>query len=191
MLVALICIFEKGYPSVLSETYCATINLAASAKRRATTQIRNYPGSEPTFLTTTPTSDAVKLGDASSKAPRLTVWFDGACPLCIREVALFRRLDKRRAIRFEDVSSADASCPIDRAELLARFHAQEKGKPIVSGAAAFAAMWRAIPMLKPFGEAARLPAVLWVLERLYVVFLRIRPRIQRWFLRQGRTQADA
>lgn len=133
-------------------------------------------------LNTPPTIDAAKLGDASAEAPRLTVWFDGACPLCIREVALFRRLDKRRAIHFEDVSSADASCPIDRAELLARFHAQEKGKPIVSGAAAFAAMWRAIPMLRPFGEAARLPAVLWLLERLYMAFLRIRPRLRRLFL---------
>ena len=135
-------------------------------------------------LNTPPTIDAAKLGDASAEAPRLTVWFDGACPLCIREVSLFRRLDKRRAIHFEDVSSEDASCPIDRAELLARFHAQERGKPIVSGAAAFAAMWRAIPMLRPFGEAARLPAILWVLERLYVVFLRIRPRLQK-FVRQS------
>lgn len=141
---------------------------------------RNFPGS----LKTATTTDAAREDVPSSATPRLTVWFDGACPLCIREVALFRRLDKRRVIHFEDVSSADASCPIDRAGLLARFHAQERGKPIVSGAAAFAAMWRAIPMLRPFGEAARLPAVLWVLERLYVVFLRIRPRLQRWFLRK-------
>lgn len=134
-------------------------------------------------LSTLQTGDAAKPVASSEAPPRLTVWFDGACPLCIREVALFRRLDKRRVIHFEDVSSADASCPIDRAELLARFHAQERGKPIVSGAAAFAAMWRAIPILRPFGEAARLPAVLWVLERLYVVFLRIRPKLQRLFLR--------
>ena len=28
----------------------------------------------------------------------VTVWFDGACPLCLREIALMRRLDKRGAI---------------------------------------------------------------------------------------------
>lgn len=146
---------------------------------------RHFPGSEPMPLKTATTTDPANQDDVlSSAAPRLTVWFDGACPLCIREVALFRRLDKRRAIHFEDVSSEDASCPIDRAELLAQFHAQEKDQSIVSGAAAFAAMWRAIPMLRPLGEAARLPAVLWVLERLYVVFLRIRPRLQK-FVRQS------
>lgn len=122
----------------------------------------------------------------ASSAPQtpdtpLTVWFDGACPLCKREVELFRRLDSRRAIHFEDVSQPDAMCPLDRGELLARFHAQELGKPVVSGAAAFAAMWRAIPVLRPVGELARIPLVLWVLERVYVAFLRIRPRLQKVF----------
>jgi predicted DCC family thiol-disulfide oxidoreductase YuxK len=108
----------------------------------------------------------------------LLVWFDGACPLCQREIALMRRLDKRGAIDFVDVAAGDAACPIDRAALLARFHAREDGQ-IVSGAAAFAAMWRAIPLLRPLGLAARNPLVLAALERLYVLFLRFRPRLQR------------
>ncbi len=110
---------------------------------------------------------------------RLTVWFDGGCPLCRREIALIRRLDRRRSIRFVDVSEARADCPISPDQLLARFHAREAGRPIVSGAAAFAAMWRAIPLLRPIGELARLPAVLWVLERFYTVFLVLRPRLQK------------
>jgi len=121
---------------------------------------------------------AADVSPASSKAA-VTVWYDGACPLCAREIALFRKLDRRRAIRFEDVSQPEPSCPIDPGLLLSRFHAQEQGKPIVSGAAAFAAMWRAIPVLRPFGELARIPPLLWALERLYVAFLRIRPRLQR------------
>ena len=28
------------------------------------------------------------------------VWFDGACPLCRREIAWMRRLDRRNAIAF-------------------------------------------------------------------------------------------
>lgn len=115
---------------------------------------------------------------------RLTVWFDGGCPLCKREIALFRRLDKRGAIHFEDVRLQGSSCPMDRAALLARFHARETGKPIVSGAAAFAAMWRAIPVLRPLGEFARIPPVLWVLERCYDLFLRFRPQLQMLFTPQ-------
>ena len=116
----------------------------------------------------------------------LTVWFDGGCPLCRREIAAMRRLDRRGAIDFVDVStssdrpierqSAD-TCPIDRDALLARFHAREDGR-MLSGAAAFAAMWRAIPMLGPLGQIARIPIILAGLERAYRMFLRVRPSLQ-------------
>jgi predicted DCC family thiol-disulfide oxidoreductase YuxK len=114
---------------------------------------------------------------APTKAP-LLVWYDGGCPLCRREIALMRRLDRRDAIQFVDVASGDdASCPLDRDALLARFHASEDGR-LLSGAAAFAAMWRAIPLLRPLGLAARAPAVLAGLEAAYRVFLKVRPRLQ-------------
>lgn len=117
---------------------------------------------------------------------KLTVWHDGGCPLCRREIALMRRLDRRGAIEFVDVTQAPSSqCPIAPAELLARFHASEDGR-LLSGAAAFAAMWRTIPVLRPIGLAARVPWVLALLERLYVIFLRVRPRLQR-LLADGRT----
>ena len=113
---------------------------------------------------------------------RVTVWHDGSCPLCRREIGLMRRLDRRGSITFVDVIGAQA-CPLDRADLLARFHAREDGGPLLSGAAAFAAMWRAVPLLRPLGLLARNAAVLASMERLYVRFLRVRPRLQRWFAR--------
>jgi len=110
--------------------------------------------------------------------PEVTVWFDSDCPLCVREIAFMRRLDRRGAIDFVDIQGSGA-CPIDRQTLLERFHAREAGQPIVSGAAAFAAMWRAIPVLKPLGIAARSRIVLAALERLYLCFLKVRPWLQR------------
>lgn len=110
--------------------------------------------------------------------PYSMVWYDGGCPLCRREIAVMRRLDRRGAINFVDVDRADGACPIDRADLLARFHACEDGI-IRSGAAASAAMWRAIPMLRPFGLIACNRFVLAGLERLHGRFLRVRPRLQR------------
>ena len=107
----------------------------------------------------------------------LVVWHDGNCPLCRREIALMRRLDRRGAITFVDATDPDASCPIDRRDLLARFHAREDGT-MLSGAAAFAAMWRAIPVLRPLGLLARNGTALRLLERAYLGFLVVRPRLQ-------------
>lgn len=90
-----------------------------------------------------------------------------------------RRLDKRATIEFIDVAATQAlDCPIDRSALLARFHARE-GDRMLSGAAAFAAMWRAIPVLRPLGLAAQNAIVLALLEKLYNGFLKVRPRLQR------------
>lgn len=110
----------------------------------------------------------------------VTVWFDGGCPLCRREIALMRWLDRRGRIEFVNVADGGhiIDCPTDRTSLLARFHARE-GTRLLSGAAAFAATWRAILWLRPLGEAARFPPLLFVLELAYRGFLRLRPSLQR------------
>ena len=92
-----------------------------------------------------------------------------------------RRLDRNGAIEFVEITNAaPAACPIDRSELLKRFHASKDGH-LLSGAAAFAAIWQALPLLRPLGVAARSRWVLFSLEWLYLAFLPIRPLLQRLF----------
>ena len=109
----------------------------------------------------------------------LTIWFDGSCPLCRREIALMKGLDRRGALHFIDAADAGvADCPTDKVELLARLHACEDGV-LLTGASAFAPMWRAVPLLRPLGLLAQVPFVLNWLERAYKGFLRVRPKLQR------------
>lgn len=117
---------------------------------------------------------------------QVTVWYDNDCPLCVREISLMRRLDRRQAVEFVSIQGG-TGCPIGADELMKRFHARERGQPIVSGAAAFAAMWRAIPVLRPLGLLARFRPVLWVLERMYRGFLVVRPWLQRQVKRRVET----
>ncbi len=86
-----------------------------------------------------------------SKRP-VTVWFDSACPICTREIRLMRALDWRKQIAFVDLHAPDRACPIDPALLLARFHAQDGAGQLHSGAAAFALMWRHVPLFWPLGR---------------------------------------
>ena len=125
------------------------------------------------------------LMPATQMDAKVTVWYDSACPLCVREIALMRRLDKRGAVAFLDLHTTN-DCPLDRGLLLERFHARERGGPVVSGARAFAALWRALTPLRPLGLIARFPPVLWALEGLYRLFLLVRPNLQRAATRLSR-----
>ena len=112
------------------------------------------------------------------------VWFDSACPLCAREIRIMRKLDWFNKVDFVDVLSTP-DCPTQREHLLERFHAQCLGGPLLSGAAAFALLWRSLPLLRPLGEIARIPFVLRILEILYLRFLAIRPKLQIIFANRG------
>jgi predicted DCC family thiol-disulfide oxidoreductase YuxK len=109
--------------------------------------------------------------------PQLTVWFDGDCPICAVEIGVLRRLDRRRRIAFIDLCGADLGLE-DRAVRLARLHARPDGGAEVTGAAAFVAMWRVLPPLRPFAALFAWPPAMWALERAYRLFLIARPRLQ-------------
>ena len=115
-----------------------------------------------------------------AKLPEITVWFDGDCPLCRAEISLYQKLDRTKGrIRFVDLTG-DGTCPIDRAAMLARFHAQARGGELVSGARAFGLMWSQVTPFQPLGYLAQWPPLVPVLDWLYGLFLRVRPRLQNW-----------
>ena len=80
--------------------------------------------------------------DTSHCGAALTVLYDGACPLCRREIAVYRDLQPLQAdspVRFTDVSNAAVPLPAGttREQLLARFHVQGRDGQLLSGAQAF------------------------------------------------------
>lgn len=116
-----------------------------------------------------------------------TVYFDGACPLCRREIAHYQRVGSDAALCFVDVSAPNAATPdgVEREQALARFHVRAGDGRVVSGAAAFVAVWAALPGWRWAARVARLPGVVWLLELGYRAFLPLRPYLARWVRRVG------
>jgi predicted DCC family thiol-disulfide oxidoreductase YuxK len=111
------------------------------------------------------------------------VFFDGSCPLCAREIAFYRKHKGASEIAWVDVSRTNAAefpDGLSRHDALARFHVQTGNGELIDGAAAFAHLWTALPRFRRMGKFAQAQPVLWVLERLYNLFLPLRPRLQRW-----------
>ena len=117
------------------------------------------------------------------KNPDLTVLYDGACPLCRREIAVYQGLKPLKTgqtVAFADVSRI--GCPLppggDRKAYLARFHVQRANGQVLSGAAAFVALWATLPGWRYLAMAASLPGATPLLEVVYRLFLRVRPQMQ-------------
>ena len=128
------------------------------------------------------------VNQAVKASPPLTVLYDGACPLCRREIGIYRGLQPLRSdspVCFADVSDAGLPLPpgTTRAQLLARFHVRGRDGNLLSGAQAFLALWAALPGWRWLALAGRLPGVAWLMERSYRGFLRWRPTLQRWAFR--------
>jgi 3-demethoxyubiquinol 3-hydroxylase len=110
------------------------------------------------------------------------VYFDGSCPLCSREIAFYQRQRGADGISWVDVSACPAGevAPgLTKEAALARFHVRAADGRLLSGAAGFAAMWQALPLLSWAGRVAALPGIRHALEAAYAGFLPLRPWLQR------------
>ena len=116
----------------------------------------------------------------------VTIFFDGSCPLCVREISLLRRLDRRDRLAFENVADPDApiSCPIDREVLMARFHARLPSGEVGDGARAFTEAYARVPGLGFMAALGRFGPSHAFLNWGYGLFLKVRPRLQ-WLARRA------
>jgi predicted DCC family thiol-disulfide oxidoreductase YuxK len=126
--------------------------------------------------------------DADHEPPPLTVLYDGACPLCRREIGVYRGLRPNTPVCFADVSDPASQLPsgTTREQLLARFHVRGSDGQLLSGTQAFLALWAALPGWRWLAMVCRLPGATWAMERVYRFFLRWRPALQRWASRLDR-----
>ena len=119
--------------------------------------------------------------ESSDSPPELTVLYDGACPLCRREINVYRNLRSDTTVCFADISDGSQPLPAGttRQQLLARFHVQRDSGELLSGAQAFLALWAVLPGWRWLALLGRLPGLGWLMEHAYRLFLRGRPMLQR------------
>jgi len=105
------------------------------------------------------------------------VFYDGGCPLCRREIAHYRRIDGDRQLCWIDIHAHPETLQaygLSLTEAMQRMHVLENNGRMVSGAAAFVAMWQRLPRYRPLAWLISLPGVFWLAERVYARFARWR-----------------
>lgn len=128
----------------------------------------------------------------------LTVFYDGACPLCTREIAFYRRRRGANRIVWIDVSESPETNPeLPNAEIrhglcrraaLERFHVRHADGRVITGGRAFAELWVALPGLAFPGRLFRVWPLCILIDVAYELFLPLRPFLQRliryWVIRK-------
>lgn len=124
----------------------------------------------------------------------MTVYHDGSCPLCQREISLIQSLTSGQQVVFSDVSQIppDARVAVDltAADAMRRFHVRRADGSLVSGAAAFIEMWSMSPRVRLLAKLGSVPVAVRMLDAVYVAFLRVRPPLSAALTRYDRWRAD-
>lgn len=111
----------------------------------------------------------------------LTVFHDGSCALCRREIALVQGMTANSDIAFVDVSNraGDAAPGLTTDAAMRRFHVRRADGTLLSGARAFIELWSQTPRFAWVKHLARWPIVIRALDSLYSGLLIIRPPLSR------------
>src|SRR5687767_5306428 len=92
----------------------------------------------------------------------IEVFFDGACPLCLREIRMLQGLDRRRQrIRFVDIAADGfdaASVGLTWQALMERIHGRLPDGTLVDGVEVFRRLYAAVGF-GPVVALTRLPGV--------------------------------
>lgn len=107
------------------------------------------------------------------------VYFDGECPLCVREIRMLQWLDRKGHITFVDIAAPDfdaSETGLTMDELMASIRGRNAEGELVEGVEVFRLLYGAVGLwwLMPI---TRLPGISHSLDALYAFFARNRLRL--------------
>jgi predicted DCC family thiol-disulfide oxidoreductase YuxK len=107
------------------------------------------------------------------------VFFDGECPLCMREIRMLQRLDKQQRIQFTDIMSPGFSpdaVGLSFETLMARIHGRLADGTQIEGVEVFRRLYAAVGFRR-LSAISRWPVVAQLLNLVYHLFAKNRLRL--------------
>jgi len=109
----------------------------------------------------------------------IEVFYDGACPLCMREIRMLQGRDRRQRIRFVDIAADGfdaASVGLTWEALMDRIRGRLPDGTLVEGVEVFRRLYAAVGF-GPLVALTRLPGIAPLLDVAYRAFARHRLRL--------------
>lgn len=121
-----------------------------------------------------------------SHSDMITVYFDGACPRCVKDRNNYQKLAGKRAeqVCWFDITGQEQALialGIDPAKALTELHIKMADGVIVSELDAYIELMHRVPILRPFAYLLALPIIRPILSRCYHFLVKRRlKRAGRW-----------
>jgi len=112
----------------------------------------------------------------------ITVYYDGLCQLCSREIEHYKKMDGASNILFVDITSSGFEAEaegLDPHKIHQSLHVRDANGQIHIGVEAFIVIWSQLNSLKKIAPLASFGPVKRTLEAGYFLFAKIRPLLPR------------
>lgn len=115
--------------------------------------------------------------DINTAPTKPTLYYDGGCPVCSREIAMYKGQPGADNVCWVDITRVEAEQlgpELDREAAMSRLHLRTADGRLVSGAEAFTTLWKALPRWAWLGRIMGSRPLLPLLDIAYRMFLRLR-----------------
>lgn len=119
------------------------------------------------------------MAKESTQSWEIEVFFDGGCPLCLREINFLKRRDRHGKIKFTDIDAPDFRPEIfgkTYDELMAKIYGRLPDGTWITGVEVFRRLYSAVGF-GPVVMLTRLPIISQIMDLGYVVFAKNRLRL--------------
>ena len=113
---------------------------------------------------------------------KTTVYYDGLCPLCSREIDHYRGMEGSDALEFKDIMRKDFSAEregLNPKRVHDVMHVRAANGELRTGVDAFVEIWSVLPKMRWLVPWARRTPIKQLLKTGYVGFAKIRPFLPR------------
>lgn len=119
------------------------------------------------------------MNQTSENSWRVEVFYDGECPLCLREIKMLLWMDRKRRIRFTDIAKSSFD-PADFGKSMQEFMDEIQGRlsdgTWIVGVEVFRRLYAAVGF-GPLVWVSRIPGITHALDFGYRVFAKNRLRL--------------
>lgn len=109
---------------------------------------------------------------------KITVYYDGLCHLCSREINHYKTMSGSEKIQFVDITSALFSAKkegLNPQAIHKIIHVRDQSGNIKLGVDAFICIWQQLPALSIAAKLAEIKLIKFFLRFFYAIFAIIRP----------------